>query len=58
MSSETVTMITNAISNVGFPIVACAAMFWFNVKVITPLSAAIAKFTGILERWEKKYDTE
>ena len=58
MNAENVSIITTAISNVGFPIVACVAMFWFNVKVIQPLSAAIVKFTATLERWEKKIDGE
>ena len=51
---EEVTIITNAISNVGFPIVVSGALFWFVVKVVQPLSEAIARFTAVLERYERK----
>ena len=57
MENEAVQIITNLVSNVGFPIVACIALFWFNVKIIQPLSENIAKFTAILERWEKKFES-
>lgn len=51
---DEVTIITNAISNVGFPIVVSGALFWFVVKVVQPLSVAIARFTAVLERYEQR----
>lgn len=52
--AEEFNAVMTAISTVGFPIAACAAMFWFNVKVVTPLIEVVAKNTAIMERIEAK----
>lgn len=44
-----VTEITQLISSVGFPIVACMAMFYMNNKTLTELKDTIQNNTTVME---------
>lgn len=52
--------IMNAIATVGFPIVACAALFWMINKALKELTAAVNNNTAALtiftERMNKTHD--
>ena len=52
--------IINAISSVGFPIVACGALFWMQNKTMKELTDAINNLTVYLksERGESKGETQ
>jgi hypothetical protein len=55
----TVNEILTAITTVGFPIVACAALFWYHVKVASKMTDAINNntlaITKVLEKIEDMY---
>ena len=44
-----ITEITQLISSVGFPIVACMAMFYMNNKTLTELKDTIQNNTTVME---------
>ena len=44
-----ITEITQLISSVGFPIVACMAMFYMNNKTLTELKDTIQNNTSVME---------
>ena len=44
-----ITEITQLISSVGFPIVACMAMFYMNNKTLTELKDTIQNNTTVIE---------
>lgn len=44
-----VTEVTQLISSVGFPIVACMAMFYMNNKTLTELKDTIQNNTTVME---------
>lgn len=55
-----VQVILNAIGTVGFPITACAALFWMVNKALKELTAAVNNNTAALnimtERMNKSHD--
>ena len=51
---DTFNAILTAIATVGFPIVACAALFWFTVKFIIPLVDLMGRISSTLDKIEEK----
>ena len=51
------TDIITAIGSVGFPIVACCAMFWLYNETITKITATLNKLNETLNRIETRLDT-
>ena len=49
--------IVQAISTVGFPIVACGAMFYFYDRTIKDLTVTLAKIDTTLDGIAKRLDT-
>lgn len=47
--TEIVELVSKFVSTTGFPIAACIAMFWYNVKIVQPL-------VEVLNRIEAKLD--
>lgn len=47
-------MITSAITSVGFPIVACCGMFYYNVKVVSKMVEIVKNNTSAIERLAEK----
>lgn len=45
-----------AIGSVGFPIVACCAMFWLYNETITKITATLDKLNETLNRIEVRLD--
>lgn len=61
---ETMQILGEAISTLGFPIVACATMFWYMNKErddhkqeVAQLTTAINNNTAVIERLLDKLDT-
>lgn len=48
--------IITAIGSVGFPIVACCAMFWLYNETITKITATLDKLNETLNRIEARLD--
>ena len=48
--------ISNAISSVGFPIIACAALFWMQNTTMSKLTDAINDLTTYLKNGSDKRD--
>lgn len=53
-----VSTIIQAIGSVGFPIVACCAMFYLYDKTITKLTGTLERIDKTLERVLSKLDME
>jgi hypothetical protein len=49
--------IVQAISSVGFPIVACGAMFYFYDRTIKDLTITLTKIDATLDGIAKRLDT-
>lgn len=49
--------IVQAISTVGFPIVACGAMFYFYDRTIKDLTITLTKIDTTLDGIAKRFDT-
>lgn len=50
--------ITQAIGSVGFPIVACCAMFYLYDKTITKITSTLDKVDNTLEKMFDKLDKQ
>lgn len=48
MDIETIENITAMVNSIGFPIVACGALFWLNVRIIKKLDEAMRENTRAL----------
>lgn len=48
--------IITAIGSVGFPIVACCAMFWLYNETITKITTTLEKLNETLNRIETRLD--
>lgn len=53
-----VDVIIQAIGSVGFPIVACCAMFYLYDKTVTKLTATLERIDKTLDRVLNKLDME
>ena len=51
---DEVQVITQVISSVGFPIVACGALFWMINKTMSELTDAICELTQTLNKENEK----
>lgn len=53
-----INVIIQAIGSVGFPIVACCAMFYMYNKIMTELTTTLIKIDTTLELFIRKFETE
>lgn len=53
-----INVIISAIGSVGFPIVACCAMFWLYNKTITELTQTLTRIDATIQMLAKRIDME
>lgn len=53
-----INVIISAIGSVGFPIVACCAMFWLYNKTITELTQTLTRIDATIQMLAKRMDME
>lgn len=58
METMDVNAIMQAISTVGFPIVACGALFYLYNKTITKLTVTLEKMDRTLDAMQHKIDSD
>ena len=56
MEAADITTITGVISSIGFPIVACIALFYLYDKTITKLTATLEKVDETLDKICERMD--